>query len=224
MSCKLSGFKAVGYCRVSTDDKGQTNETQAREIRNWARNNEVELLEVFQDEMTGKTLNRPGLQSAIGFILMNQIPLLIAYDSSRLTRNEDLKKIQEMIPNTQIRFTSLDLEPDTIGARLNNSVRQVLDKEENLVRSHKTKLGMETRKLDGQHVGRPARFMFTDEIETAPRGRYKPGVTIIHTRETIVSMLDSGLTVNKIAKLIGVSQPCLRNHLLKHGLLKDVNL
>ena len=154
---------------------------------------------------------------------MNQVPLLIAYDSSRLTRNEDLKKIQEMIPNTQIRFTSLDLEPDTIGARLNNSVRQVLDKEENLVRSHKTKLGMETRKLDGQHVGRPARFMFTDEIETAPRGRYKPGVTIVHTRETIVSMLDSGLTVNKIARLIGVSQPCLRNHLLKHGLLKDVN-
>lgn len=229
MNKPYEGMTALGYCRVSTDDKGQTNETQERAIREWAERTGAELKGIYYDEMTGTTLSRPGLMSAVGRILCDEIQILVAYDHSRLTRNEELDKIREMIGRCSIRFVASDIDPDSLGGRVYDEVKQIFDKEENLQRSIKTAGGMDTRRRNNIHVGRPAKLVFAEELETGIQGlnttidgEHKTQ-TLVYPLSVVMGFADQGLSLNYVAnRLLNVNVMALRRALSRKRLVDRV--
>lgn len=227
------GLTAIGYCRVSTDDKGQTNETQARAIREWATRTGATLVEIYYDEMTGITLARPGLMQAVGRIRCDGVSILVAYDSSRLTRNEELPKIREMIGDRcTIRYTSSDIDTESLGGKITDAVRQIFDKEENVIRSAKTSLGMATRRDQmGVHVGRPAKLVFAEELETCKIGLRShqddthKTQSLVYPIETILSFADRKISINHLAtKILEITPMALRRALIRVGKLEEYKM
>ena len=225
------GMTAVGYCRVSTDDKGQTNVTQENAIREWSRRTGANVIAIYKDEMTGKTLSRPGLMQAIGRILCDSVQIFVAYDQSRFTRNEDLPKIKEMIgAGCTIRYVTSDVDPDSLGGRVTDAVKQIFDREENIVRSAKTKVGMETRRdVMGIHVGRPAKIVFLEELEICKKGLNSSvddthkTQSMVYPIKVVLDMADNGLTLNYVAtKVLGVTTMSLRRALSRKPLVEHL--
>lgn len=226
------GMTAVGYCRVSTDDKGQTNETQIRAIEDWAERTGANVVDIYCDEMTGTTLSRPAFMRAVGHILCDGIQILVAYDQSRLTRNEDLPKIREMIgKGCTIRYVTSDHDPESLGGRVTDAVKQIFDHEENIIRSHKTRVGMATRRDHmGVHVGRPASLVFHEELENARKGlmakqddRHRTTSRVL-SLSAVMSMADDGRPLNYVAtKVLECNPMSLRRALKRVGKLNEYN-
>lgn len=211
----IEGFNAVLYARVSTTNHDQTTETQVREMKKWCEAKGVNILAVYEEQITGTKLERPQFMMMIGRIMMGGVQILLAYDQSRLTRDEKLETIQNMISSTgcQIRFVTNDGDPEDVGVKVTNAVKQIFDKEEIRVLRAKTKMGMETRKLQGMHVARPAVFMFAEDVDSAPKGRCilqadenHKTVTKVLPENTIYEYARQGLSYYYIAtKLLGIS-------------------
>lgn len=219
------GMRAVLYARVSTNDKGQTNETQIRAMREWCETNGVKIVDIYRDEESGTTLLRDEFSKMIVHILTPpyQVDMLLAYDQSRLTRDKKLEDIMRMVEPSGclVRFVRMDLDPTTFEGDLVNALLERVDKRENDVRRDKTRQGMMTRKSNGKHVGRPARFMFSEDIESAPKGRFQApdperGVrgTITATEQYIYSFAREGKSLYYVAHtVLGIDHHTLINEM-----------
>ena len=92
--------KAVGYIRVSTDkqaDHGVSLEAQRAKLDAYAALYDVALVEVIVDAgVSAKTLDRPGLQRALGMLRKGQAHALLVAKLDRLTRSvKDLGTLVE---------------------------------------------------------------------------------------------------------------------------------
>ena len=92
--------KAVGYIRVSTDkqaDHGISLEAQQAKLTAYAALYDIELVEVIVDAgVSAKTLDRPGLQRALGMLRKGQANALLVAKLDRLTRSvKDLGTLVE---------------------------------------------------------------------------------------------------------------------------------
>jgi site-specific DNA recombinase len=92
--------KAVGYIRVSTDkqaDHGISLEAQQAKLTAYAALYDIELVEVIVDAgVSAKTLDRPGLQRALGMLRKGQANALLLAKLDRLTRSvKDLGSLVE---------------------------------------------------------------------------------------------------------------------------------
>jgi DNA invertase Pin-like site-specific DNA recombinase len=92
--------KAVGYIRVSTDkqaEHGVSLEAQQAKIEAYAQLYDVELVDIIIDAgVSAKTLERPGLQKALGMLRKGQANALLVAKLDRLTRSvKDLGTLVE---------------------------------------------------------------------------------------------------------------------------------
>src|SRR5438132_4732920 len=90
--------KAIGYIRVSTDkqaEHGVSLEAQQAKLTQYAALYDIELVEVIVDAgVSAKTLDRPGLQRALGMLRKVQTHALLVAKLDRLTRSvEDLGEL-----------------------------------------------------------------------------------------------------------------------------------
>lgn len=90
--------KAVGYIRVSTDkqvDHGVSLDAQRAKLDAYAALYDLTLVEVIVDAgVSAKTLDRPGLQRALGMLRKGQVHALLVAKLDRLTRSvEDLGEL-----------------------------------------------------------------------------------------------------------------------------------
>ena len=204
--------RVVIYCRVSTDDTGQTNETQERECRKYCESKGYRILDIYKDEKTGSTIDREGWSKMLNRIVMHEdVDYIVAFDQSRVTRGEDYENIRAKFAmfRCRFRFVKFDVDDQTFAGKVAHSVMMYVNNEENKVRNEKTRLGMQTRKDHGIHVGRPAKFMFSEDKELVPKGRYqKPdpdnGVrgTITATEDYIYSFAREGRSLYYVAQTI----------------------
>lgn len=206
-------YRAVIYCRVSTEDHRQTNKTQERECRSYCESQGIEVLEVYKDEETGTSPYREDFgKMMLRIQLQEDVDYIVAYDQSRITRGDDIKKLMALIGTHRcsFRFVMNDFDDSTIGGRIARGVISEINAEENRVRNSKTKLGMETRRREGKHLGRPASFMFAEDIEKAPKGRFKEGKTKVVTTEYMLSFARQGMTINYVAThILAVDPHCV---------------
>lgn len=83
--------RAVAYIRVSTDkqaDQGVSLEAQRAKLQAYAALYELELVDVVLDAgASAKTLNRPGLQRALGMLDAGEADALLVAKLDRLTRS-----------------------------------------------------------------------------------------------------------------------------------------
>ncbi len=198
--------RAVIYCRVSTDDKGQTNKTQERECRRWCELQGYQVLDVYRDEATGTNLNRVGYAMMQNRIINDQdVDFVVAWDQSRITRSDNIEQIRKTFAahRCYIRFVADSAgNDDTIGGGIYRDIKSRLNEEENEVRKIKTKMGMETRVRDGIHVGCPASFMFLDDIDTCPKGRFVKGKTKTMSAKQFFDCARDGWTIHEVAREI----------------------
>lgn len=85
-------MKAVGYCRVSTENQAHegTIELQEREIQEFCREKGFELIRIFKDEGipgTKNLENRPGLKELFDFVEENEVDYIIVWKLDRLARD-----------------------------------------------------------------------------------------------------------------------------------------
>ena len=84
---------AVIYARVSTDEQareGQSIEVQIKLCRNYAENNDLNIVSTFVDEgMSATNMNRPALQDMLEAVQdkVNKISVVLVQDTDRLARN-----------------------------------------------------------------------------------------------------------------------------------------
>jgi len=83
--------KAVGYIRVSTQEQAQEGmslEAQEERIRAYCTAKGWELLRVYQDAgISGKSLDRPGVQSLISDLESDGVDVVVVLKLDRLTRS-----------------------------------------------------------------------------------------------------------------------------------------
>ena len=225
-----NGMTAVLYARVSTDDKGQTTESQVREMKKWCEANGVEILGIYQEEQSAKDLDRHELDSVLGRIARGGVNILLAWSESRLSR--DTKDMEYIVAQTNqyhtvIRYVtnSATAPEDSTGKLLNNiGTWQAQVEREKL--SINTKNGMLTAKLDGKHCGRMLAFCFSHRVaENRPMVQTSPDAkkrTVIMSLDSVMDLARQGYTVNYAAKMIiGIDPKTLRNALKKEGVLEE---
>lgn len=217
MTSALEGMHAVGYCRVSLDpaDKGQTVETQKRQINEWAQRYGVIIDAIECDEgKSGGTWPRPGLSMAIMTLVNSPASILVCYDQSRLTRDAPahLPQIKKALQGKVIRYvTDGDADPNNLGVRIVSAIKAETDKEERLTLHKKTSQGMKTRQEQGKHIGRPSKFVITSDPALLPTGKVQkkdntltdkcrvPRGTMVCTKEQVLNWARQGWGAHKVA-------------------------
>ena len=209
--------RVVIYCRVSTDDSGQTNKTQEFECRKYCESMGFEVMEVYRDEETGTSPYREDFGKMMLRVQLQQdVDYIVAYDQSRITRGDDIKKLKALIEphRCAFKFVKLDIDDSTIGGRITQAVQTEINAEENRVRNEKTRLGMQERVREGKHVGRPARIMFAEDKPTALQGRYKEGFTVMVNEDQIYGYAKKGYSLYFVAKeILEIPYNCLINEM-----------
>lgn len=108
---------AVGYVRVSTEGQGDSGLSLLEQnglIHRYCDYQALELLTVCEDEITGKTRNRPGLEEALGYIRRQEARIFVVKKLARLGRRfKDLWAILEEIQDAGGELVILDLNIDT---------------------------------------------------------------------------------------------------------------
>lgn len=201
---ELTGLTAIGYCRISTDDKGQTVDTQKSLIKDWANRNGVVLREIYADEgISGTVYPRPQLSQALIDVVSNSTPIFICLNQSRLTRNaaEHMPIIKKILGDTCVlRYVELDIDTEDLGGQIALAVNGVIDAEERRRISIRTKQRMDELKKAGRYLGRPAAFMFREDVIRAPPGLFKAGRTLTLSKPELMVYADAGRSVSWVCK------------------------
>lgn len=82
--------KAVSYTRVSTDDQadyGTSLDSQRKAIEEYAQANDIEIVAHFEDDFSGRKLERPGFNRVRKYLQDGLANVLIVYKGDRLSRH-----------------------------------------------------------------------------------------------------------------------------------------
>lgn len=220
-------YTVVLYARVSTDDKGQTNETQLRELREYCERNGYVVADggnaVYTDEQTGRNDRRPGFRELKGRISEGDIDYVVARNQDRISREpQDYQNFLAFCRQfrVRVRFSDNDSKPETPDGVLFDSLQSGLAKADNIKRSTGTRKGMATAKLKGIHCGRYLAFCFSDEVE-ANRSRIQTEGehrTVIMPVEGVMDLARQGLSVPKAAEVLGIGRMTLERALRSKGI------
>ena len=195
-------MKAIIYGRVSSDQ--QKHDRQISELQEYARKNEIEVLEIFTDTMSGKhqVKKRPGTRSMFEYIGANKIDIVLVSEISRLGRSaiDVQKNIHEIVFSLGL---NLYVHQQGMTARgksgkVNSSFKLITDvlanvaEMESEILSERIKSGLAEARRKGKTIGRPT-------------GTKKTVKDILIKYHKVVRTLNAGLSIRDVAKVCGVS-------------------
>lgn len=179
----------IGYRRVSSLDQ-----TTARQLA------DIELDEVFEDKLSGKSTDRPALSAMIKHARKGDT--VVCHSMDRMARNlKDLKNIVEELvaKGVQVRFEKENLtfsgKADPMAELMLNLMGSFAEFERSLIRSRQQE-GIEIRKAAGGYAG---------------KGR-KREITDAQVAE-ITSRIAAGEMKTKIAASLGISRGSIYKYL-----------
>jgi DNA invertase Pin-like site-specific DNA recombinase len=82
-------MKAVIFTRVSSTNDRQNTERQVSDLMAFAKSNNYEVLQVYEEKISGATANkdREVLQACIEYVTTNKIDAILVSEFSRLSRS-----------------------------------------------------------------------------------------------------------------------------------------
>lgn len=179
----------IGYCRVSTSEQaisGLGLADQEKRIRDMAKANGWQLVQMIRDEgESAGTLERPGLQRALGQLAAGRADGLVVAKLDRLSRSVvDFGLLLEWFNTVERKFVALDIGIDTTTAagQLVVNVMMSVAAWERAVIAERTRAALAQLRAQGKPTGRPA---VVDD----------PAL-----RDRIKDMKDSGLTLRQICE------------------------
>ena len=179
-------MKAAIYARVSTGN--QTTENQLMELKKAAEKHDWEVVEVYEETISGATTKRPQLDALMGAVMRKEIDVVMAWDISRLGRS--LQHLVALLGDLQDKGVELYLHQNgvdmtTASGRAMFQMLGVFSQFERDMIRDRIHAGLERAKAQGKRLGRPP---------LAP----------IHL-DKIKKLRNQGLSIAKIAKRTGLS-------------------
>jgi DNA invertase Pin-like site-specific DNA recombinase len=155
------GESVVGYIRVSTDDQGANGaglDAQRAAIDAECERRGWRLLRIEEDALSGKTINRPGLQAALATCRSGEAKGLVVAKLDRLSRSIiDFGHLLDEARQKGFNVVALDLGLDLStpqGELVANVIASVAQWERRIV-GQRTREALAVRKRQGVAIGRP---------------------------------------------------------------------
>lgn len=152
----------VMYIRESTEEqgKGYSPDAQRKGMREYAKRNNIKVINEYIDLLSGRTDNRPQFQQMIADAEAGKFNILLVFKTSRFARNrriavqykDRLRKI-----GVQIVFTSEDIGSNTGNSNsgLIEGVFEILDEHLSSQISDWTREGFKQKRSEGYLIGKP---------------------------------------------------------------------
>jgi DNA invertase Pin-like site-specific DNA recombinase len=187
---KSDGLRAVCalYMRVSTKGQGQTTDTQALALREYAERRGFEIIGEYRDEgISGSKDSRPALDRLMKDARGRKFDVVIVARFDRFARSvSHLLRALEEFNHLSIDFVSLSESIDTstpMGKMIFTVLGAVAELERNLIKK-RVQMGIRRARKRGKQLGRPKR---------------------IFDREKARSLLQT-MSVREAARQLGVSR------------------
>jgi len=154
------GLKAVGYLRVSTDEQareGLSLDVQEARIRAYCEAKQWELLRIYRDEgVSGKSLDRPGIQSLIADLKSNGVDVVAITKLDRLTRSvRDLGTlIEDLFNGVALASVEESLDSSTANGRMVVNLLGTVAQWEREIIGERTKAALDHKADKGEWRGR----------------------------------------------------------------------
>ena len=161
---------AVGYIRVSTEkqaDTGHSLEAQVAKLKAYAALYELELVELVVDAgASAKSMNREGLQRALGMLESGKANALLVVKLDRLTRSvRDLGNLLERYfsrGENALLSVSEQIDTRSAGGRLTLNLLVAVSQWERESAGERTAAVMAHMKASGKRVGGKVRYGYED--------------------------------------------------------------
>ena len=187
---KADGLRAVCalYMRVSTKGHGQTTDTQALALREYAERRGFEIASEYRDEgISGSKDSRPALDRLMKDARTRKFDVVIVARFDRFARSvSHLLRALEEFSHLGVDFVSLSESIDTstpMGKMIFTGLGAVAELERNLIKE-RVHMGISRARKQGKRLGRPKR---------------------VFDREKAQTMLQS-MSVREVARQLGVSR------------------
>ena len=122
-------MRVATYTRISTDEEHQpfSLEAQAHRLGSYIQSQDNwQLVHRFTDQMSGSTLERPGLQQALAYARVKRYDMLLVYRVDRLSRSvRGLAQLLEELDHAGVSFRSAT-EPFDTGTAAGRMMVQML--------------------------------------------------------------------------------------------------
>ncbi len=173
-------IRAVGYIRISTNEDKQKYglKVQVGAIREYCKKNSLELIKIYRDTKSGKSLERPGIQRLLKD--KNKFQVVIIFKLDRLSRSvlDLLKLIREELNGKEVVFLEEGIDQRTKEGRLLlNQLASFAEYERELIIS-RIKNGLAEARKKGVRLGAEPKY--------------------IKHREKIIAMKEEGKTWKEI--------------------------
>ena len=193
--------KAVIYARVSSTNDRQNTERQISDLKRYIDLNEYELVEVYEEKMSGAKEDRPALRQCIDFCKLNSIDTLCVSEISRLGRSVKIvvdtidelnkAKVNIYIQNLPLNTLNEDGTPNPMATMITAVLGSFAQIERENIK-YRLNSGRELAKMKGVKMGRKE-----GSVKTRKQ-KEEEYVKVIKT-------LRSGVSVRNTAKLCDVS-------------------
>ena len=192
---------AVIYARVSSTGDRQTTDRQVADLQRYVNINEMELVKVFEEKMSGAKENRPVLTECINFCITHHIHTLCVSEISRLGRStkivvntiDELSKagVTVYIQNLPLCSLNEDGQPNPIAKMITAVLSSFAEIERDNIR-YRLNSGRELAKTKGVKMGRKV-------------GSVKSKEKKADEYATVIRSLRKGKSIRDTAKLCEVS-------------------
>src|SRR5437667_3099145 len=162
--------RAALYMRVSTKGHGQTTETQAVALREYAAHRGFEIIEEYRDEgISGSKDSRPALDRLMKDARGRKFDVVIVARFDRFARSvSHLLRALEEFNHVGINFVSLSESVDTstpMGKMIFTVLGAVAELERNMIKE-RVHMGISRARKEGKELGRPKRIFDREKAQT----------------------------------------------------------
>lgn len=189
-------MKCAIYARVSTKDKGQDTENQLTQLRNYARSQGWETIELIDHE-TAKHGDRDAFQRMFDAAAKREIDCVLFWSLDRFSREGVLPTLQYLQKLTACgvgwkSFTEQYLDSCGLFKDAIISILATLAKQERIRISERTIAGLDRARAQGRHGGRP---------------------TNLFRRDHAIALRSQGLSWREVGERLGVPFSTVRSAL-----------
>lgn len=148
------------YIRESTreQDKGFSPDKQRDATHEYAKKNNIKVVGVYKDLMSGKTAERPQFQQMLNDAQMKKFDVVIVYHTSRFARNRtDASSLKKQLRQNGVDFVSVSQpsvgDPDRPETQLSEGMQELFDEHQSNVISFWTRSGLHQKRKEGYMLG-----------------------------------------------------------------------
>ncbi len=194
--------KVAIYSRVSTKDKGQDNENQLRQLRDFCARQGYEIIREYVDHASGKRGDREAFKQMLSAASCRDFDIVLFWALDRFSREGVLETLQylQRLTSYGVGYRSLTEEYlDSCGLFKDAvvSILATVAKQERIRLSERTIAGLARARAKGRLPGRPR---------------------VVCSRDTVAALRQAGKSLGVIARELGLTKTTVHRLVASWGL------